>query len=366
MEALLRLFLVASLVLPSSACQALKTPVPSNDQPPAAQPVLVWSYTDDWRLGLEIRVRDYPLPAGFETRCPFTRVELLQNGRAFPLYRNPEQIGLDEFYDLTRQRRWYCFQERRGTEHADYLLSLTFFDKPLHFVSHPQITLYVELGEVIATATDQSAVITLPAQGKTTLSFSPGAHHSLLTWGQSAPVQSAGLTATVERVFINPSVTWLDACLEYTDHHTWQPTARLDVGDQTARSVEWWLLFPFNPEHAETILQSTRRCFGFIIPFAYESSSLSTLRIGIEQVQIERADSYTLSLPECEAAAQQVERDYPGTKIRCREFFIGGKRHGWFEVVEHAPGITSEEGYQAMLSVLTLTLSEGWYWQIRP
>jgi len=369
-----RLFLLAFLCWTLSACRVPEQqpappslPFPSTpvltSTPSFPQPILLWSYADSRRLGLELLLRNYPLPPGFETLCPFTAVDLVQGEQAYPLYRNPEQISLDEFYDRTRHFRWYCFQEQRRNADADYRLSLTFFpDETAPLASEGFGNLRIALGQV--TATNQVSAITLPDQGEFSLPFAWVASDSHLTWESQPALQAKGFIVTLQRLFVNPSVSWLDACLTYADHHSWEPVAHLEINGHSARSLTWWLLTPFNPPDAETILQSTSRCFAFTIPFHLPGEEWEKLQVGVEQVRIERDDSLTLTDSECRTAAETVMRQIKETHIQCIEFERNGKRHHWFEIVAYPGERSREEIYQAMLSLLSKSIVGNWYWQL--
>ncbi len=369
-----RLFLLASLCWTLSACRVPERPsspdaLPSSSAsvltstPSFLQPILIWNYTDSRRLGLELLLPNYPLPPGFETLCPFTAVDLVQGEKLYPLYRNPEQISLDEFYELTRHLRWYCSQEQRQEDHADYRLSLTFFfDETASMASEGFGNLRVALGQVIAT--NQVSAITLLDRGEFSLPFSWTVSDSHLTWENQPALQAKGFIVTLQRLFVNPSVSWLDACLTYADHHFWEPVARLEINGHSARSLTWWLLTPFNPPDRATIQQSTHRCFAFTIPFNLPDEAWEELQIGIEQVRIDRDDSLTLTESECQMAAEAVMRQVKDTHIRCIEFERNGERHHWFEVVSYPDNRSREEIYQAMVSMLNESIVGNWYWEL--
>lgn len=331
------------------------------------QVVVRWTYQDEDRFAVEISIEHYPLPQGFQTRCPLTQLEVKNAGRSLLLYRNPDQMSLDEFYTISGHNRWYCAMEREGDGFADYLFSLTHFygDETL-----PDLTkgssLLVELGEVVAG--NSLSVTTLPAVGTFELPLEIKPTEKNLTWLNLGSLTNKEISVQINRVVVNPSFALLDACLEYQDHHFWRPIAAISYQGQKVYSTEFlptFPTFPYYPSDRASTLQSTRRCYSLIIPFDFPVDSLASFQIGIDQLQIVNTSPGVVTMQECEAVKETVEKSYTGLKIRCYEFETNGQPQHWFEVLSHPSDISAQEAYTLVESAFTQTIFGPWYAEIR-
>jgi len=135
---------------------------------------ITWAYRDEGRLGIEILVKNYPLAQEATLQCPITRIDLENGGKSYLLYKNPDQISLNEFYKIKSHNNWHCAIKRHQGGFADYLFSLTHFneDRSLpdgtnYFQNDPLPELFdssvilIELGQVNALFGPQS-MATLP------------------------------------------------------------------------------------------------------------------------------------------------------------------------------------------------------------
>lgn len=324
-----------------------------------------WAYRDDQRLGVELSIANYPLPRGFQTICPLTQLEIRSDGgESLLLYRNPEQISLGEFYAITRRSRWYCDEQTESNGLADYLLSLVYYyGEDSNFERNADTWLRIELGEVIAT--NSASVITLPNQGVLDIPLDFESSSNNLTWLPVTALTKNDILVEIQRVALNPSFALLDACIEYQDHHFWRPIAAISYQDQVVYSTEFLPTFPISPADRDSILQSTRRCYSFSIPFDFSFDTMTSFQIGINRVQIENNDPGAVTMQECEAVKQQVESKHSGLKIRCYEFETRGQPQRWFEVFSRPPGMSAQEAYELVESNFTREVVGPWYLEIR-
>ncbi len=362
---------------PSKGVQA--SPLSSREgnlpsQTATASPVrveLTWAYADAQRLGLELRVEGYPLPANFEIDerfFPISAVDLVSRGKRIPLYRNFAIYGVNASNEVWRNARVYLAKEHQRGNKVDFLLSFAYFGKEANRLVNQPVAVRVELGEFQIDVAP-GVKITLPAQGVFTLpiSFSPS-NPPWRTYGPQPAMEAEGVTAELKRLFINPSTTWFDACLSYPDTHQWIPVGALNIGGRvvTADPRDTHDLVPFNPHNAQEILTATRRCFAFTIPLFFPHRLEQSFQVGISQIKITRTDSNFLRMEECETAKRKVEGEFPGVTLRCLTFQLRGRRQIWFEIVSLPPSLNRAVVYNHMLNALTTTLTHGWYWQIQP
>lgn len=317
-----------------------------------------WTYKDDYRFAVEISIENYPVPQGFQTRCPLTQLEVKKERKTLLLYRNPEQITLDEFYTLSQKSNWYCSSQRTGHGSVDYVFSLSYFytTNESVFDFSEDCVLSLELGEVFAT--NSTSAITLPGLGIFQLPIEIKDGEKRLTWLSSIKITDKGITVQIERVAVSPSFTLLDTCLEYQDHHFWSPRARLVYQDLSAYSTEWLPTYPY-PFDRDTTLGSTRRCYTFIIPLIFPFDSLSSFHIGIDQVQIIN-DAGTIKRAECEAIKSSMEKLYPGLQIECNTFEIHGETQNWFQIHSSPDSFSEEEAYKLVESAFQQSFTGPW------
>jgi hypothetical protein len=362
------IFLFAAGCVPNSTNEVSVPVVLGIRSTPANGTPLVrieWTYRDDQRLGVELSVTNYPLPQGLQTTCPLTQLEVKSHaGKSLLLYRNPEEISLDEFYAITRRSRWYCKEQSEGDGFADYLFSLIYYyGGDTEFDWNTGAWLRVELGEVIAT--NSISVMTLANQRTLDLPLDFGAGSNNLTWLPATTLTKNDISVRIERVAMNPSFALLDACIEYQDHHFWRPIAAISYQDQVVYSTEFLPTFPPNPSDRDSILRSTRRCYSFSIPLDFPINTVTPFQIGINRVQIMNDDPGVVTMQECEAVKQRVETEHSGLKISCYEFETRGQKQHWFEILSHPSGMSAQEAYQFVESNFIKEVVGPWYMKIR-
>jgi hypothetical protein len=84
-----------------------------------------------------------------------------------------------------------------------------------------------------------------------------------LTWQNSQKFIGDSIVIQVNRVALNPSVTWLNACIMIPDNHNWIPKAKLESNGYLAYSTDYLLT---NPVYPSTSFVSDQRCFIFNHP----------------------------------------------------------------------------------------------------
>ncbi len=370
------LFLLLGLGACRSGASPLPTPLSPHEtqQPsPSVAPSGVhitdlWAYTDTQRLGLEFRIAGYPLPAEADLDphfFPITRVDLVRGDRRIPLYRNPI-LTLDAYHALFPQVHLYLAWENRRTRQTDFRLSFAYLEPDVDVFTTPW-RLEVELG-TFRIPTGPGTVLVLPAQGVLTapISFATAATPRR-TWGPEAPVQGQGLMAELQRVLVNPSVTWFDVCLAHSDRQAhWKPQGEIRAGGRRVPAIAWSPLEP-GALPLSTLSEVPRRCFTITVPVKDTMLLAQPFEIGLREVVVEHADGHLLTLEACETARQQVEQALPGTRIRCQEFTVmQGQRQIWFDILAWPPESAREQVYNHMLDALALRLDQGWYWRLAP
>lgn len=372
-----RLYLLTTglAIILFSVTSCVSNATPNDDAPilPAIQtnPVattpqvrIEWAYRDDQRLGVEVSITNYPLPQGFQTICPLTQVELRKNeGEGLALYRNPEQISLDEFYTIAQHSRWFCVKQREDNGLADYLFSVISYNANASGIKQDMDAwLHLEMGEVIAT--NAVSAVTLPNQGRFDIPLDFGESDKRLTWFPAFSLTNHNVLVEIERVSLNPSFALLDACIEYQDHHFWKPIAAIFYQDKAAYSTEFLPTFPAYPSERDLILKSTRRCYSFSIPLDFQVDQSAPFQVGIDRVQIVNNDPAIVTMQECEAVKKQVEAMYSGLKVRCRQFESHNQQQHWFEVVSHPPSMSAQGSYELVEANFTQEIVGAWYLEI--
>jgi len=325
---------------------------------------VTWTYQDTQRFAVELSVIHYPLPQGFQIICPLTQLVIKNGaGESLLLYRNPEQTNLDEFYAISQHSRWLCKKQTESDGFADYLFSLTYSYKDEASLQwNESHTLSAELGGVIAT--NSGSMMNLPNQGTFDLPLDFETEDKNLTRLHPTVLINNGILVEINRVTVNLSFALLDTCIEYQDHHFWRPVAAILYHGQEAYSTDFIPTFPRYPFNRDTILESTRRCYSFIIPFDFPLESLSTFQIGIKRVEIVSTDAGVVTMQECESVKAQSEKEYPGLEIRCIEYKTRGQQQHWFEILSPPPGLSTQDAYELVKSAFTQVIPGPWYAEI--
>ena len=330
---------------------------------------ITWAYRDEGRLGIEILVKNYPLAQEATLQCPITRIDLENGGKSYLLYKNPDQISLNEFYKIKSHNNWHCAIKRHQGGFADYLFSLTHFneDRSLpdgtnYFQNDPLPELFdssvilIELGQVNALFGPQS-MATLPFLGSFTLDVKYSEIKEKLTWQNSQKFIGDSIVIQVNRVALNPSVTWLNACIMIPDNHNWIPKAKLESNGYLAYSTDYLLTYPVYPS---TSFVSDQRCFIFTIPYSYSiGSPLSDFHIGINQVIIDNTNPGQVEMKDCEAVSREI-RELKSIQIYCWKYETNGQPQHWFQVVSYPDNMTYQEAYDIVETAFTNTIVGPW------
>ncbi len=333
-----------------------------------------WAYRDGDRLGLEILVKNYPLPQEATLKCPLTRIDLENGGKSYLLYKNPDQISLDEFYKIKSHSDWYCEIKRHQNGFADFLFSVTHFteDRSLpdgtnYYKNAPLPELFdttdvlIELGQVKALIGSQ-AVIVLPPQGSFLLNEINAEIDEKLTWQKSQKIVGEGIFIQLNRIAMNPSVSWLNACITILDNHNWIPQAKLESTGIFAYSKDYLLTYPAYPS---TPFQSDQRCFTFTIPYSNSVDfPLPVFQIGINQVIIDNTNPGQVDVQDCEAVRREIE-ELKSIQIKCWKYETAGQPQHWFQVVCYPNNMTSQEAYDMVKTAFTKTIVGPWMLPIK-
>jgi hypothetical protein len=314
-------------------------------------------------------VKNYPLPQEATLQCPLTRIDLENGGKSYLLYRNPDQISLDEFYKIKSHNNWYCEIKRHQNGFADFLFSLTHFtedhslpDGTNNYKNDPLPELFdttnvlIELGQVKALIGSQ-AVIVLPPQSSFLLNVKNAEIDEKLTWQKSQKIVGDGITIQLTRVAMNPSVSWLNACITIPDNHNWIPQAKLESVGNFAYSTDY---LPTYPAYPSTPFQSNQRCFTFTIPYSNSvDSPPPVFQIGINQVIIDNTNPGQVEMKDCEAVGREIG-ELKSIQINCWKFETNGQPQHWFQVVSYPDNMTYQEAYDIVETAFTNTIVGPW------
>ncbi len=338
--------------------------------PTGVQVTVPWAYADAHRLGLEVRITGYPLPpaaADLDSAFfPITQVTLVAGSQRLPLYRNPAVFGVAEYWSVYPAARFYLAWETRTARHADFRLSFAYRWPEGQTMPAGPWLVEVDLG-AFRIETRPGQVLVLPEQGVFTVpvAFATTAGETR-TFGPSPPRQAQGLTATLTRVLVNPSVTWFDVCLRYPAPTHWEPVGEVRIGERVWPALQWHYVAPRAPT-PEDLRQALQRCFTFLAPISDTTLLIQPFEVGLREVKVHYDDGHTLPWGVCEAARQQVERAVPGARLRCIHITVrDGQPQIWFDILAWPAKGSRQQVYDRMLAALVQHLDAGWYWQIEP
>lgn len=316
------------------------------------------AFADDVRLSFELKVSDYPLPTGLDLSCPITEINLVTNfGQSSRIYRHPDQITLEEYYDLTKNSRWVCEKDAVRPGSADYTFSLIYFYDPASL--HPEqgnYTLHVDLDEVLAS--NAAGTKTLPKIGSYDFLLDFPKRDGL-TWTEPKELSDFRTRVELTRVVVNPSFTLLDTCIQMRDNHFWRPMARLSNAEKDYFSSTYQVLSPY-PFDRDTTLSSQKRCFSFSIPFQVPKNGPGQFSVGIDHITIDNSSTSDLRLKDCEMVRVNLERLHPGLRLLCTEFETRGQVQHWFVIRSTPPDMNHDEAYALVSSSFTWSVNGPW------
>ncbi|GAB4500853.1 MAG: hypothetical protein Fur0035_03930 [Anaerolineales bacterium] len=324
-----------------------------------------WVYRDERRLGLEIRIYNYPVPQGYQAECPLTQLRWRQaSGELTPLYAAQSQFAdVDEFNAANRSSRWYC---AAGSHPGEYIFSLIYFgaEQKNGPIAFPFGALEAQLGSVYAWTEDNQQL--LPAQGNFWLPYFSLPPTKRLTWIFSPSAKADSFQVENQLAALNPSFALLETCITAENHaHFWQPQAFLQAGTERSLSEFSSPTFPFPADFASA-LASPKRCYALIIPHRLSLENLPPFEIGLDHIQVMRNDANTLTMQECEQVNQELNSQPAPIRLRCYPFTLMNQALVWFQITQFPPGMTEQEAYSQVEEALIQTIPGPWAEQIVP
>ncbi len=349
------------------------TPAPTGATPPLSSGIRVsvpWTYTDEQRLGLEVHIAGYPLPPGASDLSPLffpiSRVTLIAGQQRIPLYRNLHEDGLEAYWSVYPGTRFYLRWEHRSERQTDFHLSFVHFWTQTRPRPLEPWTLELVLGE-FRIPIRPGHVLVLPAQGVFTVPVRfPSTSAETRTLGPASPLQAQGLTARLDRVLINPTVTWFDVCLRHPARAFWEPVGEIRVGPQVWPATQWHSLAPPPLAPLQELLHARQRCFTFVVPISDTHLLHQPFEVGLREVRLRYDDGHVLTWEMCEDARRQVEDALPGARLRCLRMTLRGEPQIWFDIQAWPEGSSRQQVYDRMVAALVQRLDAGWFWRLEP
>lgn len=308
----------------TSVADLIPFPAPSNstfsDRQPVAPVVthegvsiaVTWAYADSTRIGIEYRIRGINIPEGYHLYCPVRAVSLKDDsGKEYEKYTWPPDERPSENFEI---------QCKQAEIENEYIVTQNYYGAPANLDQLLHLTLSIDLGG-FEIYTQNGVMKEFPKIGPFTFHFDVPITSSL-TLDPNVTQSKNGMTVTLNRLAINPTVTDVYLCISYDNHKGWYPDITLDwegktyKADETA-SARMDVYHKTFPTYMSQF--TTERCYrySFFLPYQENPSESSPRQmvVSLNKMIINAMDA--LSQEDCTASLQEVQRIYPGLDFSC-------------------------------------------------
>ncbi len=273
---------------------------------------VTWVYADSARVGIEYRIQGIKVPDGYHLYCPVSAASLKDDaGKEYEKYIWPPAEGPSENFEIQ------CRQTENGDE---YIVTQNYYGVTAGHNQSLGLTLSIDLGG-FGIYTKNGVMKEFPANGPFVFHFDVPIIGSL-TLDSKITQSKNGMTVTLNRLAINPTLTNAYLCISYDNHKGWYPDITLTwegkiyQADETAtaRMDVYHKTFP-------TFMSqfTTERCYrySFFVPYQINPSvpSSQQMSITINKMTINAMDA--LSQDDCAATRKKVQRSYPELNFSC-------------------------------------------------
>lgn len=296
---------------------------PSNSVIPEQHPIVpvethegvsiavTWAYADSARIGIEYRIRGIKIPEGYHLYCPVGAVSLKDDsGKEYEKYIWPPDERPSENFEIQ------CKQT--GNE---YIVTQNYYGAPANSGQPLGLTLSIDLGG-FEIYTPNGLMKEFPKSGPFTFHFDVPITSSL-TLDPNMTQSKNGMTVTLNRLAITPTVTDAYLCISYENHKGWHPDITLTWEDKVykADEIDSARMDVYHKTFTTYMSQFTaERCYrySFFVPYDQEKPGAPSQRqmvVTLNKLVINAMDA--LSQEDCAASLQQVQRIYPELDFSC-------------------------------------------------
>lgn len=304
--------------------EPVSSPAPSNPALPDQQSIapivthdgisiaVTWAYADSARIGLEYRIRGVEIPEGFHLYCPVSAVTLKDDtGKEYEKYSWPPAERPSENFEI---------QCRQAENENEYIITQSYYSAPANNSRSLGLTLSIDLGG-FDIYTKNGAMQEYPKMGPFTFHLDVPITGSL-TLNPNLTQSKNGMTVTLNRLAINPTLTDAYLCISYDNHKSWYPEMTLTWEGKTyqADGTAWARMDVYHKTFTTYMSQfTTERCYrySFFLPYQANPSGPAPRQmvVSLNRMTINAMDA--LSQEECSASLQEVQRSYPRLDFSC-------------------------------------------------
>lgn len=314
---------------------------------------LTWLYLDSTRVGFEYHVSGDPLKEYSLTFCPVRSVEVTDNlGTEYYRYVWQSQTP------VTDTSLFHCIRSSDGSE---YIITQNYL------VTHksdqykaPRINLIIKIGG-FDVYSKQGERISVPVIGPYLFELGGSVSKGLSIFPNLSS-EIGGMGVSLDRVIVNPNVTYAWLCFNYDNRKGWYPDLEILYEGHSYAAVEneIWREGIDMEDFPTYISQfTTERCFrySFLIPYE-ESMSDNAPRamiIRLKRVDINALDALTKD--DCFRTLFKIQATIPGLSFSCILDEPDPKKYSYRLKIEDMPeGMDETQAYQVITAAFTETL----------
>jgi hypothetical protein len=314
---------------------------------------ITWTYIDKYRLAFEVYVYGIHIPVGYELSCPIQKVSIIdEQGYDYSNYEN----GFSESDNLFT----YCiYQPDTNT----FIFTYNFYHERENF-QEINLIVAISLGNFeIFSESGQQTILPDFGTYKFDLIFSSSEQ---LTIESNLILEDSGVTATLQRVEINPSLTTANLCLQLEDNHGWYPEISILADNRNIlANADLTLWINYDPTVGWYNSFTSFRCYKFTFPIRLiENSTIKAKEISILLSNIIINYTDALTQEECTEIRNRVQSTNPDLDFICH---IDNRGDGYgfgLEIIETPQGMSNEAAYKIVEDSFKKSISGNWLFSV--
>lgn len=314
---------------------------------------ITWVYIDEYRLAFEVQVAGVDVPAGYQLVCPIRATSIVdKQGYPYESYEN----GYGESENLSV----ICSRQNASDI---FVATYSFYHNRTGF-TQADISLIVSLGK-FELFTESGQQMLLPDFGTYVFDLSFPTEDTL-TIVPDMTTELSGITATLNRVEVNPAFTVAKLCIQYEDHHGWYPDVSLIVnGRDIPANPELTLWTNYDPNSEWYDSFTSFRCYRFVFPVELiANSTLQTMNLGVSLYSLKTNVTDAITQDECAKFRNEIQIVYPDLDFMCHIDYRGDGYGFSLEITKTPFGMSMETANKIIEDGFKKNVSGPWLFSV--
>lgn len=285
-----------------------RTPLQSFNQNGVSL-IVYWLYADQFRIAIEYKVQGVKIPDGYSLPCPVQTMMLADPAKNL---QGSYAYGYGDSENLLTNCRYL--------PDGSFLITHNFYLPKPEGITEFNVSIDISVGGM-PVFSDTGGTANILDYGDFHLEHKIQSNGNL-TFNPDERVSKNGLTATLDRVEINPSFVNTHMCIDYENQKEWYPESSLQLNGQR---MDADALLTFRTDLQNIDLSNwfnqftSHRCFRFTFPtgdYAILDSLPAQITITLDQMTIDILQAATQD--DCIAVKNKVQQSYPDLDFTCQ------------------------------------------------